>query len=575
MENRIQGNGENPAVQGDQKEQKQFEDRNLSPVPGTSPDGVRRQPDLGGLAASHRASTAESASSSPSIWSRFEAFTKQMAAWAVNKLNPLSDIPLAQARRMAAWAVDKLNPLSGLSLARAFADLKQCQILEGAIRKAFFGMDGINNWGDVRTKLADMPLMEARRIWQTIANEVAVDCFGPDDRVDVEKLRTWMDVFGNAEIFKAEPLCYTPHTELMRSQIFAVLTCLVFNQNDARNQLNAANGITVGPHGQVILDTMSQGRQPPLNPGKAILASLFVPHRQYNMPTCAISSLLNWESRNRPDRLIEMDIQMLSSDQFTFPSGYAVQQLPIEKDFIIVDLGNGWEGRDIIFEDIMSKDPARIAERKATWQREGIQYIEPKKEANIRELRKREICKFKISICNMTDQLFWLICQAANFGNKGIDNNGDYGTTLIYAGHREYAQKFPLEIKVDGANFLPGLAKLKEQAEIQRQLGHTDMRVKTGSHVENIDIDALLALNPNEMVIGKAYPISDCNWYDDMSQDIPRLVVRKVRGSIFSPFSPSTYEFGILWCGSLFIRSNISEILVATTEIRRFDPQSF
>jgi hypothetical protein len=64
-----------------------------------------------------------------------------------------------------------------------------------------------------------MPLREARRIWQRMANEVAADCFDANGHVDVEKVRKWMNFLGNAENFKKAPWRFTPHTELMRSQI--------------------------------------------------------------------------------------------------------------------------------------------------------------------------------------------------------------------------------------------------------------------------------------------------------------------------------------------------------------------
>ncbi|MDR0693384.1 MAG: hypothetical protein LBF49_02310 [Puniceicoccales bacterium] len=51
------------------------------------------------------------------------------------------------------------------------------------------------------------------------------------------------------------------------------------------------------------------------------------------------------------------------------------------------------------------------------------------------------------------------------------------------------------------------------------------------AHVENINIDALLALDPNNMEIDKAYAIGNRNWAAwDMLQDIPRLAVRKLEG---------------------------------------------
>ncbi|MDR2603303.1 MAG: hypothetical protein LBC11_01950 [Puniceicoccales bacterium] len=163
---------------------------------------------------------------------------------------------------------------------------EQRQILENVIREAFSGRaegtddaDGVS-WENVRTRLESMTLREARRIWQIIGNEVAVDCFDATGNVDVERLRTWMEVFGNAETFREEPFCFIPHVELMRSQICGVCEHLLEDRNPARTLLNCnANDIIVSSCGQSILGTMSNGREPLLRPAEAALASLFTPHR--------------------------------------------------------------------------------------------------------------------------------------------------------------------------------------------------------------------------------------------------------------------------------------------------------
>ncbi|MDR1528528.1 MAG: hypothetical protein LBS22_03015, partial [Puniceicoccales bacterium] len=219
---------------------------------------------------------------------------------------------------------------------------------ESGIRQAFFGRtDGIDDasWNGVRVRLANMTPGEARGIWQTITNEVAVNCFDANGHVDVERLEEWMEFFGNAETFRTVPYCFIPIGELMRSQIYTVCECLWTNKNGSRDRLDAANGIPVGEHRKSLLAAISRGRESPLKPSAAILASLFTPHRQLGFPACAIHSLLNAEIRNHPERLIEIYTQMLSSDQFTFPSGYAVRQQPIVDGFITIDLANGGKGR--------------------------------------------------------------------------------------------------------------------------------------------------------------------------------------------------------------------------------------
>jgi hypothetical protein len=250
---------------------------------------------------------------------------------------------------------------------------------------------------------------------------------------------------------------------------------------------------------------------------------------------------------------------MLSSDQFTFPSGYAVRQQPIVDGFITIDLANGGKGRDSIFKQITSRNPSKIAQQQTTWQQEGVKYVEsPNAEA-----------KYKLSmpIHNMNDGLFVYLFQTSNFGNWEIESNKNYGIMSIYTGYREDIELFSSETLVDDTNFLEGIAELKKQAEAQQRLGYRYMRVATGTstetHAENIDIAALLDLDLSYMEAGKAYPIDDRNWCDSMSQDIPRLSIRKKMGK--------PYEWGTL-LGYRFEPSAVSTIKVYVTDIKAFSP---
>ncbi|MDR1528552.1 MAG: hypothetical protein LBS22_03145 [Puniceicoccales bacterium] len=489
------------------------------------------------------------------VYIRNEIYEKSLAESDVYDPNDDLDLCLSETEEETTL-VSRLTPLEDMQICTPGIKSPR-QILQGGIRKAF---GGETNSIKLRYRLKNMPWGEARKVWQTIANEMAEDCFGPDGNVDVERLKGWMKFLGDAETFKKEPFRFIPHVELMRSQMYVVCECLVLDRNGARDQLNAANGIAVGPHGRSLLAAMSQGRESPLSPTVAILASLFTPHRQWNLPTCTIHSIINAEIRNHPGWLVKVYAQMLQSDQCTLPSGYAVWQQSIQNGSITVDLRNGGKGRDDVFEDITGGDPAKIAEQIAEWQREGIEYDEAEK------------YKFKMPVYNMTDLLFANILQASNFGNRKIDDYREYGTMLIYAGHRERVEIYSSEIQVDDLNFLAGMAALKERGEAWRRLGCHYMRVSTtssdGGHAENIDIDALLAFDPNNMETGKAYAISDCNYGDDdMSQDIPRLAVRKMGGT------PPTYEFGTLWCGSQFEKVDVSMIWVYATDANVCDAE--
>jgi hypothetical protein len=69
---------------------------------------------------------------------------------------------------------------------------------------------------------------------------------------------------------------------------------------------------------------MSNGKE--LTLSVAILSSLFIPHRQLDLPTSTIDSLINAEIRNHPERLIKMHKQMLESEKFTLPNGHTIEQ---------------------------------------------------------------------------------------------------------------------------------------------------------------------------------------------------------------------------------------------------------
>jgi hypothetical protein len=455
----------------------------------------------------------------------------------------------------------------------------------------------------------------AHRIWQKMANKVAADCFDAAGHVDVKRIEVWMNFFGNPENFTEEPSRSIPCIEFMRSQIHRVFNCLASNRNSVRDRLDAAASITVGLHGQDILKNMSSPGEPPLNPAIAILASLSTPNRQFSLPTCTIVSLINEEIQNHPERLIEIYMQMLESDQISFLSGCVVQQQRIENGFMTIDLKNGGKGKEIVFEDTTGGDSVKAAEQMAMWQLEGIEYTPSTNPA--------EKYKLKMPIRNMNDVLFAHLFQASNFGNRKIDHVTEYGTSLIYFGHRDQNEEpnktFSLSISSENSNFLsvmptmmtlkilakafslsipmtgsdsPNIveelkkqAALKEQSADPKQPRYNCMRVAMhipeGGHSENLDVDAILALDLDTMEPGKAYAIGDCNWscpvpstdesdrvplQFSMLQDIPRLAVRKVDGT------PPAYEFGFLY-GSTFKKEDVSYFRIYTTDVEKHDAQ--
>jgi hypothetical protein len=569
MGNRVQVNGGNSALQGTQGGPKakegQFGDKGLSSASRISPDKIQAQLGSGisgsnpltsrwtsvGLTAAGVVAAAGAAVAAAGLVAGAAAAVGAagaagaaavVAATAGAGILAGEKIGLALSRVLRGKD-EALNEAPNPELER-LRQTSEGQILEGATKKAFNDA----SLSDIRAKLKAMPLSEAREVWQTIANEVAVDCFDADGHVNVAKLETWMTFLGNAENFKKAPLRFIPHAELMRSQMYTVCESLRDNRNGARARLDAAASITVGTHGRSILDTMSKDRQTPLRSYEAILASLLVPPRkkQEGLLVNMIYSLFNAEIRNHPERLIETYTQMLSSDKITFPSGYEVQQQTMVDGSITADLQNGGRGRDAVFKNITGGDRTKIDQQIKMWRQEGIEYT----------LSTNPVEKYKLRmpVCNMNDMLFAHFFQASNFGNSRIDDHGDYGTGLIYPRHLRVKMKYQSVIQADKSNLPSVTATLKAHAEAQKKLGYQYIHVGTltttativggynhSGHAENIDINALLALDLSTMEPGKAYSIGDRNWRSwDMSQDVPRLAVRKTNGTL------PIFEFGTL-----------------------------
>ncbi|MDR2629022.1 MAG: hypothetical protein LBC30_03485 [Puniceicoccales bacterium] len=417
-------------------------------------------------------------------------------------------------------------------------------------RHAVFQTAITEAFGDIRQKQGLLEPKDSRRIWQAIANKIAADCFEKSGKVDDEKLEIWRNIIGNEEIFKEEPYSFIPHTEFVRSQMYAVCESLIANKNEAKDRLNAAKDIAVGTNGKAILGTMSQGRQPLLSPAIAILASLFTPHRQQSLPACTIYARINAEIWNHPERLILIYRQMLETPQFTLPSGYAILPQPMRDGPITVDLKNGGQGKERVFRDIDSGNPSKIQWQKNLWDSEGIGYAE--------STEPEEKYRLTLPIHNMNDALFAHIFQES-FGKEHICHDDiNYGIALLYAGHLDaskeaYPNTFKLRFPRKDFTLLDIIKGLREQAEIQKGLGNHRMRISIqtpqGGHSENIDIDALLAIDPDTMEPGRVYSIGDLNYYGkDPSQDIPRRAIKRIirTGGSARQTPTSIYEIGLL-----------------------------
>jgi hypothetical protein len=224
-----------------------------------------------------------------------------------------------------------------------------------------------------------------------------------------------------------------------------------------------------------------------------------------------MASLINAEIRNHPERLIKMSGQMLEGEQFTLPSGYAVRQQETVRNFIPIDLKYGRRGRDRVFEDVTSTDSGKITNRKDLWLEEGITYPGSS--------TPRDQYKFSPQVHNMNDIPVVHFFKASNSGNKDIDDWSNVGIMLLYAGREKYSKMYSSKIDVRGSNFLSGMTKLRKRVETQQRLGNHYMCVLTRAtkgviigendhscHAANIDINALLAIDLNNMETGRAYP---------------------------------------------------------------------
>jgi hypothetical protein len=498
------------------------------------------------------------------------------------------DALLANSSSGADYVIELIDDSSGSKLpklaspnevkTRAFQFQELYSTFEHGITEAFLGETsnaGDKPWEAIRSQLSNLTLAKASGIWQTIANKIAASCFDKNGEIDSEKLKALMVLLGNEKIFKTEPYSLIPNAEHMRSQMHTVCESLLNlnNQSQALASLNAAKGITVGQHERAILAAMKlpEGSTPAV----AILSSLFTPHRQKSLPTSTIDSLINAEIRNNPERLIEMYRQMLVGDQFTLPSGHKITQQKIGEGSITVDLSNGGVGKDAVFRDITSGDPYKVSNRKDLWQAAGITYPVSENQAD----------KYKLGlpVHNMNDILFANFFQASNFGNSSIkEDQGGFGTMSLYAGQKKPDEIYASALygiglfSIHKLSFLDEMEKLIGYAKEQQKLGHNYMRVREDVrvmedgkevsiyHSENIDINALLALDLNNMETGRAYPIGDRNLSSsNMSHDIPRLAIRKVGNT------PPTYEFGILSDGSAFKKIDVAGFDVYTPGIQK------
>ncbi|MDR1890580.1 MAG: hypothetical protein LBQ23_00135 [Puniceicoccales bacterium] len=453
---------------------------------------------------------------------------------------------------------------------------------ERGITRGFFGVDGPVNaseWKTVVDALGNLFLGNARKVWQNISNEMARYCFDQQGNIDINKVCALKLFLEQDSFFTQPPLCHIPKVAHMRSQMHEICRKLLNDTNSVRSELNRVKDIShLGSQGTSIIQAMSMDRTHLLSPSEAILASLFTPHRQLFLPTCTINSLINEEIHNHPERLIDMYVQMLQGDgRYTFPSGHQVQPTTIKTvgtaNYVTVDLKHGGGDRDKVFKDIKSRDRGKIGEQINRWREEGIKY-----EASSGS---HTSYKLDLPIHNLNDLLFANLFQASNFGKGrtiGIDTSFNFDTMSVYAGRSGYLSAYKKMIfgGTNSQDVVNVVGELKKHAERQHESGNYYMRISTHSvgtesvggydhswHSENIHIESLRALDLDNMTSGKPYPIGDRNWSGwDMSQDIPRLAVRKTDGT------PPTFEFGT-FRGTEFEKIYLKQVFIYKQSIKR------
>jgi hypothetical protein len=153
-------------------------------------------------------------------------------------------------------------------------------------------------------------LQRVQQAWRDIAQVSAQHCFTTDGKIDHDKTTALQSFWKNASL-KDFPFSGIPGIKLVKEQTLAVLEKLLMSESPLMKRLDEAATKTPSLQGKIILGTMkilhSKYRIP-----RAILQSLFTPHRQMCLPTCSINALINAEIFNHPERLANIYTQILT-----------------------------------------------------------------------------------------------------------------------------------------------------------------------------------------------------------------------------------------------------------------------
>jgi hypothetical protein len=239
-----------------------------------------------------------------------------------------------------------------------------------------------------------------------------------------------------------------------------------------------------------------------------------------------LDSLINAETCNHPATLGEIYAQILSLDRFYLSSGYVIRQLPVVNGLVTVDLSGNEAGKEAVFKysgEDGNPNPSRIQD----WQSQGIVFDG------------REPNKLGLPIINVTDVFFANFFQRTfsdkDFGKK----TRDHGTIALYNGTPQVESPqvenpgliYSPFIPVDPGNPSKAIRLLQLYAKQQKEQELSFMRVftknsKGGRHAENLDIEAVLALNPDAVSDLQIYTFGDRNWVLSNGQSV-QLVLHK------------------------------------------------
>jgi hypothetical protein len=381
-----------------------------------------------------------------------------------------------------------------------------------------------------------------------MAVPMASFCFDESGKVKTGRVAALKSaLMDQGNFFYQKPCSTVPGIELIRTQAARVL-----GSPELPSFLNEASDLKPNDYGQQVLSAMSQS---PLKLNTAVLASLFSPHRQTYLPTCAINSIMNADIHNNPAVPAKMMIQMLTIGVTHTPSGYVLRLPSIKDGFVAVDLSEGLKNATKKIFDSSKADIHAIYGIRRNEENENV---------------------LLLPIFDANDALLAAYFQASPFGNRGLERCDIYldrGATLMRYGIGENSKVHlnPIVISNSSNSMEVAIESMKREASQRRTADENLNYVRIGTkgtgedHAENIDVDALLKLDLSRLEKDKPYIIGDRSWASETGFPLHLAVVKTSDPSV----NPPTYRFAsVYFDGKLFKWADIKEILFWPTEVK-------